>query len=599
MGKSKLPSNMKRCLGACKQILPIENFIFNNKTHFSCFECMRMKPQRCRVCAKHAIYGYGKDMISCVKHKTDDMNDVCHKKCEYKGCKRNAYFNFKGLKVKFCADHSIPGMINIRRKLCEYIDCDNGATHNLYSLKPKFCSNHATDDMVNVYGSKCEFFGCSTGKFFGFENGKPQFCGEHREKNMINLVSKTCAEERCTKQPCFGEKNGVALFCDEHKSETMINLRENRKCVYFECTKTPCYGKIGEKAQYCADHAPLNTENIISKRCKYENCTKIPCYNFVGLRPIYCEPHSEKGMINVISNRCEYENCESCAIYGYPETKKKLRCEKHILINMIDLSHKICCIENCSSRSHYGLPQSPTSHCYYHKLPKMIKNPMKRCEQLNCRQFAEYGIRTHERCFIHKNEDDINLLESECSKCGKIDILINNICLNFCHSLEEFKKYRLFQKHKENHIVEVIKDSFPNIPLILDKSIERECGKERPDILIQLPTHNIIIEVDEFQHSKGYCKEGELNRMKNITSSFGGIPCIFIRYNPDSYTTPHLHSANYQAIRKEKVLIKWIRYAIEEKLEEICENNALCNVVYLFYDNYDKTNNFLQEIGMI
>jgi predicted RNA-binding Zn-ribbon protein involved in translation (DUF1610 family) len=54
MPRTKIPKTHRKCLSKCKLILPIENFMFNNKTHFSCFECTKMKPQRCRVCAKHA-----------------------------------------------------------------------------------------------------------------------------------------------------------------------------------------------------------------------------------------------------------------------------------------------------------------------------------------------------------------------------------------------------------------------------------------------------------------------------------------------------------------------------------------------------------------
>jgi hypothetical protein len=241
----------------------------------------------------------------------------------------------------------------------------------------------------------------------------------------------------------------------------------------------------------------------------------------------------------------------------------------------------------------------------------MIKNPMKRCSAPDCRQFAEYGIRTHERCFTHKNGDDINLIESECSKCGKLDILIDGICLNFCHSSKDYKKYKIYQKHKENRVVELLQEEFAvsnsdteyefqslKFNMIFDQAIEKDCGKERPDILIQLPTHNVIVEVDEFQHSKGYCKEGEINRMKNIAFSYGGTKCAFIRYNPDSYVTSHEHSQNYQNAKREKALLKWIKHLIEFENNNEENKLPLLSVVYLFYDGYNKVENYFEEIEL-
>lgn len=58
-------------------------------------------------------------------------------------------------------------------------------------------------------------------------------------------------------------------------------------------------------------------------------------------------------------------------------------------------------------------------------------------------------------------------------------------------------------------------------------------GRERPDFVWDCKTHMVILEVDEYQHSSRNC-ECEQTRMANITSSFG-MPCLWIRYNPDEY----------------------------------------------------------------
>lgn len=59
--------------------------------------------------------------------------------------------------------------------------------------------------------------------------------------------------------------------------------------------------------------------------------------------------------------------------------------------------------------------------------------------------------------------------------------------------------------------------------------------KRKPDILIDLQTHIIIIECDENQHSN-YDNSCERARNQEIVEAFGfEVPLIMLRFNPDSY----------------------------------------------------------------
>ena len=58
------------------------------------------------------------------------------------------------------------------------------------------------------------------------------------------------------------------------------------------------------------------------------------------------------------------------------------------------------------------------------------------------------------------------------------------------------------------------------------------CSKRRPDIYFDLPTHAVVVEVDENQHIK-YDDKCECARINEIVNGIGGRPVIFIRYNPD------------------------------------------------------------------
>jgi hypothetical protein len=87
-----------------------------------------------------------------------------------------------------------------------------------------------------------------------------------------------------------------------------------------------------------------------------------------------------------------------------------------------------------------------------------------------------------------------------------------------------------------------------------------------PDFKIKCNNFWIIIECDEFAH-KDYEKEDEKERENNICLGLG-LPCVFLRYNPDK--------KGIKTFIKQKVLKSYIEYY---KNKEKYENE----VCYLFY----------------
>jgi len=91
------------------------------------------------------------------------------------------------------------------------------------------------------------------------------------------------------------------------------------------------------------------------------------------------------------------------------------------------------------------------------------------------------------------------------------------------------KRYKV----KERQFMDDIKKTFPNHGFIYDNSIKSECSsKKRPDIRLELYTHTIILECDEFQHKYNTY---ELKRMEELYEDLAQRPIIFLRFNPDSY----------------------------------------------------------------
>jgi hypothetical protein len=89
-------------------------------------------------------------------------------------------------------------------------------------------------------------------------------------------------------------------------------------------------------------------------------------------------------------------------------------------------------------------------------------------------------------------------------------------------------------KTKEFAVAEYIKEQFPQINWNFDKQIPDGCSRRRPDAILDLGYHVIIVEIDENQHSTYDCS-CENKRIMQLSQDVGHRPMIFIRFNPDGY----------------------------------------------------------------
>jgi len=89
-------------------------------------------------------------------------------------------------------------------------------------------------------------------------------------------------------------------------------------------------------------------------------------------------------------------------------------------------------------------------------------------------------------------------------------------------------------KTKEKDVVDRIIQWKPEFTWIQDKVVQDGCSKRRPDLLLDMGSHVIIIEIDENKH-KGYSCENK--RTMQLSQDLNYRPIVFIRFNPDSYVT--------------------------------------------------------------
>jgi len=151
-------------------------------------------------------------------------------------------------------------------------------------------------------------------------------------------------------------------------------------------------------------------------------------------------------------------------------------------------------------------------------------------------------------------------IKSQCKQCGGSRICIHSkrrsecieckpeIACRICKSIlpRKYKPYcfRCFcyvnpnsevatkYKLKETYIVDRIRDTFPDLKFVYNKRIDGGCSGRMPDLYLDCSTHNLVVEIDENQHSNYSC---ENKRIMELFQDGGSIPLVVIRFNPDTY----------------------------------------------------------------
>ena len=107
-------------------------------------------------------------------------------------------------------------------------------------------------------------------------------------------------------------------------------------------------------------------------------------------------------------------------------------------------------------------------------------------------------------------------------------------CL-FCYvNIFPDKQITINYKTKEKDVVDRILKLFPDFTWIADKKVQDGCSKRRHDLLLDIGTHIIIVEIDDNAHTNHDCS-CENKRLMEISQDLGFRPIASIRFNPDDY----------------------------------------------------------------
>jgi len=165
------------------------------------------------------------------------------------------------------------------------------------------------------------------------------------------------------------------------------------------------------------------------------------------------------------------------------------------------------------------------------------------CKECGGTQICEHGKRKSvckecggsQICKHNKNRNNCIICKPEisCILCKSIlPTKYKPYCFRcFCylnpHS-EVCTKYKL----KETYVVNRIKEKFIDLEFVYNKRISGGCSRRIPDLYLHCGTHNLVVEIDENQHSNYSC---ENRRIMELFQDGGSIPLVVIRFNPDTY----------------------------------------------------------------
>jgi hypothetical protein len=508
-------------------------------------------------CNKYSSYGYPglgrKGILYCNSHKENGMINLHHKRCEHENCNKIPSFNFQDLPAKYCSEHKLEGMIN-KNKICKFKGCNKRSYYGFKGKKCIYCSKHKLEGMVPGK-ILCEFEGCCISANFGILGGQVEFCFKHKKENMIDITSKKCIYSGCNKRACFGKINELALYCLKHKEDDMINIK--------------------------------------TKSCKFKDCESKAIYGYPNGSKEFCSQHKLNGMVSNFK-KCSNVNCKKRAYFSNINDDKIQFCADHKLDGMINKNLPKCIEENCNLRAYYGKLFLKKIHCKLHKEKNEYANHNPKCLNKNCKKRPLYSETNFpKRCETHKLDTDSNIIEKECNNCKLKYFINNNIGLcDYCFDFGVNKNYL----QKQNHTINFLQNNFDLKPILIDKTIDTNCSLRRPDLVYDLKYLNLIIEIDEDQHKSRACQCEQL-RMIEIHQSFGGIPVLFIRFNPDNYLDNNGKKIKDDNINKRyRLLLETIK-GIQNKLIHEQNWTIPLSVIYLFYDGYDKDNT--QEIQII
>ena len=315
-------------------------------------------------------------------------------------------------------------------------------------------------------------------------------------------------------------------------------------------------------------------------------------HNLTEKRKAYCKAYY---LANKEKYKCEHNiqksRCKECGGSSICEhNKRKSRCRDCKGSQICEHNKlKSRCID-CKG-SEICEHNKRKSRCKYCKGSEICKHNIlnTNCKECKGSSFCEHN-KVKSRCKICGGSSLCKSSWCETRGHKKYKGYCLHCCIQICPEIKVSRNY----KTKEIFIVDIIKNNFSDFTWINDKKVQNGCSNRRPDLLLDMGSHIIIVEIDENKHNNYDCN-CENKRLMEISQDLNHRPIIFIRFNPDSYINNEgllikscwrLNKLGIMTIIKNKkiewneridTLNKQIQYWIDNQTEKTIE------IIELFY----------------
>jgi hypothetical protein len=512
----------------------------------------------CQKCGKRALYNYEGKIFGIFCKKDKQLNMVKVKKCQHG--KQKA-------RCKECGGSQICEH-NKDKARCKECGGSSFCIHEKDKRSCKECGGNSfcIHDKNKSYCKECggsQICEHNKNKSYCKECGGNSFCIHNKYKTNCKECGRNNFCEHGRKKTRCRDCGGNSFCIHDKRKNTCKECGGSQICIHnkYKASCKECGG-----SQICIHN-------------KYKRC----CKECGG---------SQICIHNIQKQRCK--ECDGNRICIHDKLKE--------LCKICD-GNRLCKEKNCEITSNYGYCGESSSRCSEHKLNYMITNTRKICignDEEECKELAIYGKIKPNHCEEHKLEDEICWLVNSCKKCGRAYELLDKdgLCFFVCSLVELDIKRKKYQKIKESNMIKflrdniILKDNIKELPC--DTIVNTKCNLYRPDLPYDCGTHILIIECDENQH-KNYnwelcplnksLEHSEEKRMYEIMQSYGGIPIIFLRWNPDNFIIKGVLCKSYSMKKRLNILKKWVEYCMFIDIEKI----KILQYKKLFYDDYKES----------
>lgn len=236
------------------------------------------------------------------------------------------------------------------------------------------------------------------------------------------------------------------------------------------------------------------------------------------------------------SSFCEHGKrksiCRNCGGSSFCEhDKRKSDCKQCRGISICEHAKRKSVCKECggSQICEHGREKSACKPCFGSSFCEHDKRKSQ-CKNCTGSQICEHG-KYKSRCKMCGGTSLCKTPICETSGSRKYNGYCLPCCIQVCPEIQVSRNY----KTKERDVVDRITQIFTEFTWVADKKVQDGCSLRRPDLLLDMGSHIIIVEIDENKHTDYDCS-CEHKRLMQISQDLQHRPIVFIRFNPDAYT---------------------------------------------------------------